>query len=101
VAKLANKNSKTIGKSMEETKEYHTRYLRAINSPVRRNILRAIKGGTSTFKELKAVTGLNAESLCWHLNILERGFCIEKEVNENQLIYKLTQEGLVVDYMDR
>jgi predicted transcriptional regulator len=97
---LSEKGSKTIGRSIEETRQYHTRYLRAINSPVRRDILRALKKGCTTIEDLQSSTGLNNETLKWHLSVLEHGFCIEKVIKHGKLTYKLTQEGRVVDHLE-
>lgn len=94
---MSGRESSTIGDSIEETKQYHVRYLRAINSPLRRQILRAIKDGCTTIKNLQARTELDANSLDWHLSILEHGFCVEKDVKDGKLVYRLTQEGEVVD----
>ncbi len=97
---MSEKGSKTIGKSIEETRQYHTRYLRAINSPLRRKILRALKKGYATIEDLQSTTGLDNETLKWHLSVLEHGFCVEKDIKQGKLVYKLTQEGRVVDYME-
>ncbi len=86
---------------MEETKEYHVRYLRAINSPVRRDILRSLKEGEATVETLAERTGIEEKSLAWHLSILEHGFCVEKQEKGGEVIYDLTQEGRVVDYVDK
>jgi len=86
---------------MEETREYHRRYLMAINNPLRRGILRAIKEGDSTLEDLASATGLEAKTLGWHLSILEHGFCVEKDVKDGKTVYRLTQEGKVVDYVDK
>jgi len=98
---LSDKDSKTIGDSMEETKEYHVRYLRAINNPLRRDILRALKEGDSDIGALAEKTGLEPKVLIWHLDFLEHGFCVEKEEGEGGPVYRLTQEGKVVDYVDK
>ncbi len=97
---MSEKGSKTIGKSIEETRQYHTRYLRAINSPLRRKILRALKKGYATIEDLQSATGLDDETLKWHLSVLEHGFCVEKDNKQGKLVYRLTQEGSVVDYME-
>ncbi len=97
---MSKKSSKTVSDSIEETKLYHTRYLRAINSPVRRKILRALKKGPASVEELQSSTGLDNEALKWHISVLEHGFCVEKNIEEGKVVYKLTQEGEVVDYMD-
>ena len=98
---MSSKDSKTIGDSMEETKEYHVRYLRAINSPVRREILRALKDGEATVEALAERTGIEDKSLNWHLSILEHGFCVEKQERDGEVVYELSQEGRVVDYVDK
>jgi len=85
---------------MEETKDYHARYLTAINSPVRRRILRALRQGHTTIEALRSETGLGPEALEWHLGILEHGFCVEKDIIDGKPVYKLTKEGMVVDYLD-
>jgi len=97
---LSEKGSKTIGRSIEETRQYHTRYLRAINSPLRREILRALKKGCGTIEDLQSSTGLDNDTLKWHLSVLEHGFCIEKDIKQGKPVYTLTQEGRVVDYLE-
>jgi DNA-binding transcriptional ArsR family regulator len=97
---LSGKDSRTIGKSIEETRRYHKRYLRAINSPLRREILRALKEGYTTIEDLQSHTGLDNDTLKWHLSVLKQGFCIEKDIKQGKLIYKITQEGKVVDYLE-
>ena len=86
---------------MEETKEYHERYLRAVNNPLRRDILRALKDGDATLKTLESITGLDSKTLDWHLSILEHGCCVERDEEEGKTLYRLTQEGKVVDYVDK
>ena len=73
---MARKDSRTIGDSMEETKEYHVRYLRAVNNPIRRDILRVLKDGDATIEILQSKTGLDPKTLEWHLSILEYGYCL-------------------------
>lgn len=93
--------SKTVTDSMEETKERHRRYLRAINNPIRRRILRSIEKGNTTLASISEDTGIDEKTLNWHLRILEDGFCVEKTTAGDQERYSLTQEGLVVEYLDR
>ncbi len=97
---MSRKDSKTIADSMEETRERHLRFLRAVNNPVRREILRALKGGPSTIERLESATGLDTKTLGWHLSILEYGYCVEKEEREGIILYVLTEEGEVVDYVE-
>jgi len=97
---IVGEESRTIGDSIEETKEYHVRYLRAVSSPLRREILRAIRDGCLTVGDLRGRTGLDENALNWHLSILERGFCVEKDVKKGKPVYRLTQEGKVVNYLE-
>jgi DNA-binding transcriptional ArsR family regulator len=86
---------------MKETREYHENYLRAVNNPTRRKILRSLKDGKKTIIGLKSDTGLDTTILKWHLDILEFGFCVEKNIKNGEKTYKITQEGEVVNYLDR
>jgi DNA-binding transcriptional ArsR family regulator len=92
--------SRTVRESMEETREYHLRYLRAVNNPVRRSILRALRGGEMSFEKLLSTTGLEEKILRWHLEILEAGFCVEKRERDGTLYYNLTKEGKVIEYIE-
>ena len=93
--------TKTVSGSMEETKERHRRYLRAINSPVRRGILRALKDGQRSAEALAEATGLDAKTLGWHMELLVYGYCVEKRQTDKGEVYELTREGQVVDFMDK
>ena len=94
-------DSKTVSDSMEETKERHRRYLRAINSPIRREILRSIREGNTTIESLSKALLIDQRALEWHINMLTYGYCIERKETSNGIEYKATQEGLVVDFMDK
>jgi DNA-binding transcriptional ArsR family regulator len=85
---------------MEETKERHRRYLRAVNHPLRRRILRALKEGDETIGSLEERLGVDAKTLDWHMRILEDGYCVERVEGGDATRFVLTQEGLVVDYVE-
>ncbi len=89
--------SKTVGATMEETRDRHRRYLRAINNPARRGILRSIKDGNNELSSISADTGIDEKTVGWHIRVLMDGYCVEEE----GATYTLTQEGLVVDYLDK
>ena len=93
--------SKTVADSMEETKERHRRYLRAVNNPIRRKILRSIEKGNTNISAISEDMDTDEKTLGWHLRILEDGFCVERTTNGDQEEYKLTQEGRVVEYLDK
>jgi phosphoglycolate phosphatase-like HAD superfamily hydrolase/DNA-binding transcriptional ArsR family regulator len=94
------KDPKAIGESIEESRRNHALYLRAINNPSRRKILKALKNGYTTIEDLKSNTQLDTNTLNWHLSILEQGFCLEREEREGSVVFKLTQEGSVIDYLE-
>ena len=92
--------SRTVGDSMEETKDRHRRYLRAINNPIRRKILRSLKDGNNVIASISEDTGIDEKTVGWHIRVLINGFCVEvSETDETR--YILTKEGLVVDYLDK
>lgn len=88
-----------VSESIEETRRYHRLYLRAVNNPLRRKILLAIKEGYNSMKDLQKETGLNKINLEWHLSSLEQGFCVEKIEESGKLLYKLTKEGQLIEYL--
>ncbi len=98
---MSDRDSKTIGRSIAETRERHVRYLRAVNNPLRRKILNAINEGHRTIEELKSNLDLDETTLDWHMKVLEHGFCVEKEEQNGETVYELTEEGEVIDFMDK
>jgi DNA-binding transcriptional ArsR family regulator len=98
---LSDKRSKTTTDSIEETRLFHSRYLRAINSPLRRKILRLLDESPLTIDNLQEKLNMNKLNLKWHLDILEHGFCIEKQGEKDNLVYVITQEGKVVNLLDQ
>lgn len=89
--------SKTVGDTLEETRDRHRRYLRAINNPARMRILRSMKDGNYEINSISADTEIDEKTVGWHIRMLIDGYCVE-EHGDN---YSLTQEGLVVDYLDK
>jgi len=97
---LSGKKQEAASDSIELTRLYHERYLRAISSPLRRKILNVLKEGPASIEELSSKTGIENEALKWHLDTLEHGFCVEIESSHGKSLYKLTQEGRVIDYLE-
>ena len=93
--------SKTVVDNMEETKQRHMRYFRAINNPIRREILRAIQEGKDELKSIMEATKLDEKTLNRHIKILEDGFCVEKTQGESPVKFRMTREGSVVDFLDK
>ena len=93
--------SRTLGDSMEDTRDRHRRYMRAIQHPVRRDILRAMEKGASSVDEFVKELGIDYKTLDWHLRSLEHGFCVERTGEADETRFMLTSEGKIVDYLDR
>ena len=98
---LSDVKSKTVSSSIEETRKYHTQYLRAINNPLRRKILRALGDEWTSFEDLQSATDLPLDVLKWHLQMLEQGFCVEQKTEKGITAYRVTQEGRIVDYLEQ
>jgi DNA-binding transcriptional ArsR family regulator len=94
---MSDRDTKTIGDTMEDTKERHRRYIRAVNHPLRRRILKAIKEGYDTMQSLEESLHVDAKTLDWHLRLLEYGYCVER-IDDTR--FTLTQDGLVVDHVE-
>ncbi len=82
-------------KSIEKSREYHKRYQIALNSPVRRKILKMIKEGKK-LDEIRKEINLSEKDLEYHLQILEWGFCIDRDGEK----IEITKEGEVIDYIE-
>ncbi|MBA7505492.1 hypothetical protein ES706_04160 [subsurface metagenome] len=95
-------------KTADQTREFHALYLKAVNHPIRRAILEIVNQKPMTEEELLEILKeqdiLNEKDMLkYHLDFLEKGYCIKK-INDQQtkkILYKITQEGTVVDYLDK
>jgi len=85
---------------MRGVKERHLKYFRAVSSPLRREILKALEEGELTMKVLESRTNLDCKTLEWHLDILQQASCVEKENREGEIIYKITKQGRIVDRLE-
>ena len=92
--------SPEVSESIEKTRQYHTRHLRAINNPLRRAILRALGKHCKTIEDLQSEIGLPKEKLEWNMSVLGHGFCIDRDVEGGKVSYRRTQEGKVVDCIE-
>ena len=93
------------GKTVEGTKYLHSLYLKAVNHPIRREILIIVNKAKRISKNnlLKILKGrdlVNDEALLdYNLDYLLKAFCVKKIVEENEIYYDITQSGKVVDYL--
>ena len=99
------KSMEEYGKTVEGSKYLHSLYLKAVNHPVRREILIIVNEAkriskVKLFEILKNRDLVNDEgSLDYNLDYLLKAFCVKKVVEENEIYYDITQSGQVVDYL--
>lgn len=97
---MSDKKSRTVSNSLEETKERHKRYLRAMSNPIRRKIIRLIREGSNTIRKLEKNLEMDKKTLAWHIKMLQDGYCLETYFINEVEHFKVTEEGNVVDYIE-
>lgn len=91
--------------SAEASKYYHDLYLKAVNHPIRRQILRIINQHREiTHKTLKKILEhknilKDQNILNYHIDFLLKALCIEKDNKNGEIVYKITLSGQVVEYI--
>ncbi len=104
------KNFKTMeefGKSVEGSRYLHDLYLKAVNHPIRREILEIVNKETRISRrvllEILIDRDLVADEFVFNYNLdyLIKAFCIESVVDQksNELFYEITQSGKVIEYL--
>jgi len=94
--------------SVESSRYYHDLYLKAVNHPIRRSILKYIhqKGTVSKYKLIQYLKDKdllkNESNLSYHIDFLEKSLCIERVKPTQKAIekYKLRQAGEVIKFLD-
>lgn len=104
------RNYKTIeefGKTIEGTNYIHDLYLKAVNHPIRKEILIIINNKNkisehSLKKCLLKKQVLNEESMFkYNIEYLIKALCIKRIEENNEVYYCITQSGKVVDYLNK
>lgn len=103
------KSIEEFGKTMEGTKYFHDLYLKAVNHPVRREILTLLSGTDGLSKKILIDRLLERKLISdenmfkYNTDYLIKALCIEIKRDENtgEDIYYITQEGKVIDYLDK
>ena len=83
--------------TIEKSREYHERYHKAVNNPIRKKILKLLKEEKS-YDEIIDALNLDEKNFEYHLKLLEWGFCIERDKKDRKKI-KITKEGEIVNYL--
>jgi len=101
------KNYKSLeeySETLEGSKYFHGLYLRAVNHPIRREILHLVNEREKILRDeiylilsdKDLVSDLSV--LDYNLDFLVKSLCIEKVNQKSQIYYQITQLGKVVEY---
>ncbi|KKL90676.1 hypothetical protein LCGC14_1902320 [marine sediment metagenome] len=104
------KNFKTMGefgKTVEGSKYLHDLYLKAVNHPIRREILEIINKEELISKEILLKILIDKDLVedefvfKYNIDYLIKALCIESVLDEKnkEIFYKITQSGKVVEYL--
>lgn len=90
--------------TLDGSREYHALYLKAVNHPIRKEILNIInksKISRSKLFEILSEKKLLTEYsiLDYHIDFLLKALCIEKELVDEEINFSITQSGKVVEYL--
>jgi len=97
-----------FSKTLEGTKYLHGLYLKAVNHPVRREILEIVNKTKKISKKalLTKLIDSNAikdeNQLIYNVDYLLKAFCINsiKDDENGEIFYEITQSGKVVEYFE-
>ena len=99
------KSPDEFNKTVEGVRYLHNLYLKAVNHPIRREILTIInKEGRISKKELLKTlleSKIISDEFVFNYNIdfLIKAFCINLFEKDDELFYEITQSGKVVDFL--
>jgi hypothetical protein len=94
-------------KTLEGSTYYHGLLLRAVNHPIRKEILKIVSdfkkiSHTELFKKLKNENVLEEENILnYNLDYLIKAICIKiiKDEDLDEISYEITQMGQVIDWI--
>ncbi len=92
--------------SIEGNQKLHDNYLKAINNPFRREILKIInkEGKLSQQNIFEILTNQNVKYdlsiLKYNLDYLVKAFCIEAINIDNKIYYQITQSGKIIEFLE-
>ena len=99
------KSLEEYAETLEGSKYFHGLYLRAVNHPIRRQILHLVNEREKVSKD-ELFQELHSENLVSELSILEynldflvKALCIEKVDQNSEIYYVITQLGKVIEYL--
>ncbi|MBY8983090.1 MAG: hypothetical protein KGD57_09085 [Candidatus Lokiarchaeota archaeon] len=92
--------------TIEGNKHFHSLYLKAINNPFRRKILKIINkedkiSKEDLFKQLKDIYNISDNNvLKYNIDYLISAFCIETTNINDIIYYQITKAGKVIEFID-
>ncbi len=101
------KTMEEFGKSVESVKFLHDLYLKAVNHPIRREILNIVNESKIIAKkqllnQLLTEKIISDESMFkYNIDFLIKAFCINQIEKDDNIFYEITQSGKVVDYLKK
>jgi len=98
-------NFDEFAESVEGSRYIHDVYLKAVNHPVRREILKILNiyGQSSEdnlhqkLKEKNLIK--DKKNLIYNLDYLKKAYCIEKIERDGKVFYKITKNGRIIEYL--
>jgi DNA-binding transcriptional ArsR family regulator len=99
------KNIEDYNKTLEGTKYFHSLYLKAVNHPIRREILEIIHRSSrisesELFEQLKEKGLLdNPTTFRYNIDFLLKALCIDRTQENEVYWYQITQAGKVIEYL--
>jgi hypothetical protein len=100
------KSLEEFSESLEGSKYFHGLYLRAVNHPIRREILHIVNEREKILKdEIYQILHdknlvSNLSELEYNLDFLVKSLCVEVVAEESEIYYKITQLGKVIEYLE-
>lgn len=103
------KNYKTIeeySKTIEGSNYFHDLYLKAVNHPIRREILVIVNrenkiSHDNLFQILLENKIIDDESMFnYNIDYLIKALCVNKIEEDKEIYYSITQGGRVIDYLE-
>ena len=102
------KSMEEYSKTVEGSRYLHDLYLRAVNSPIRREIL-TIVNKTKRISKTKLLKSLINRGILddeymfnYHMDFLIKAFCIGSIKNDEtkEIFYEITQSGKIIEYLE-
>ena len=101
------KTMEEFGKSVEGVKFLHDLYLKAVNHPIRREILNVVNESKiiakkQLFNKLITEKIISDDSMFdYNIDFLIKAFCLNQIERDDDIYYEITQSGKVVEYLDK